>query len=101
VAATIRAAIREPAYGVAYGGDEFVIILPDFDKETAIQTSKEIQGLMALTSYLGDNGIKVNLKASYGISTFPEDAEDLPKLLAKADALMFEVKNKGKNAIGV
>ena len=101
VAATIRAAIREPAYGVAYGGDEFVIILPDFDKETAIQTSKEIQGLMALTSYLGGNGIKVNLKASYGISTFPQDAEDLPELLAKADALMFEVKNKGKNAIGV
>ena len=101
VAATIRAAIREPDYGVAYGGDEFVIILPDFDKETAIQTSKEIQGLMALTSYLGGNGIKVNLKASYGISTFPEDAEDLPKLLAKADALMFEIKNKGKNAIGV
>lgn len=101
VAATIRAAIREPAYGVAYGGDEFVIILPDFDKETAIQTSKEIQGLMAQTSYLGGNGIKVNLKASYGISTFPEDAEDLPELLAKADTLMFEVKNKGKNAIGV
>ena len=97
VAATIRAAIREPAYG----GDEFVIILPDFDKETAIQASKEIQGLMALTSYLGGTGVKVNLKASYGISTFPEDAEDLPKLLAKADALMFEVKNKGKNAIGV
>jgi diguanylate cyclase (GGDEF)-like protein len=101
VAATIRAAIREPAYGVAYGGDEFVIILPDFDKEAALQTSKEIQGLMALTSYLAGNGFKVSLKASYGISTFPEDAEDLPRLLSKADALMFEVKKKGKNAIGV
>ena len=101
VAATIRAAIREPAYGVAYGGDEFVIILPDFDKKTAIQTSKKIQDRMALTSYLNVNGVKVNLRASYGISTFPEDSEDLPKLLAKADTLMFEVKNKGKNAIGV
>jgi diguanylate cyclase (GGDEF)-like protein len=101
VAATIRAAIREPAYGVAYGGDEFVIILPDFDKKTAIQTSKKIQDLMTLTSYLNVNGVKVNLRASYGISTFPEDSEDLPELLAKADTLMFEVKNKGKNAIGV
>src|SRR3989339_347115 len=58
VAATIRAAIREPAYGVAYGGDEFVIILPGFVKETAIQKTKEIPSPMAPTSYLGGNGIK-------------------------------------------
>jgi diguanylate cyclase (GGDEF)-like protein len=101
VAATIRAAILEPAYGVAYGGDEFVIILPDCDKQMAIETSKKIQTLMAQTAYLADNGFAVELKASYGISTFPEDANDLPKLLAKADALMFEVKTKGKNAIGI
>lgn len=101
VAATIMAAIREPAYGVAYGGDEFVIILPDFDKQMAIETSKKIQALMAKTVYLEEKGFAVELKASYGISTFPEDAEDLPKLLAKADTLMFEVKSKGKNAIGI
>ncbi len=101
VATTIKTAIREPAYGVAYGGDEFVIILPGFDKPMAVETSKIIQALMAKTLYLADRGCAVRLNASYGISTFPEDAEDLPKLLAKADTLMFEVKNKGKNAIGV
>ena len=101
VAATIRAVILEPAYGVAYGGDEFVIILPDFDKQMAIETSKKIQALMAGTIYLAEKGFAVTLKASFGISTFPEDALDLPKLLAKADALMFEVKTKGKNAIGI
>lgn len=41
VAATIRAVIQEPAYGVAYGVDEFVIILPDFDKQMAIETSRK------------------------------------------------------------
>lgn len=101
VAATIRAVIQEPAYGVAYGGDEFVIILPGFDKQVAIETSKKIQTLMSQTTYLADKGYAVELKASYGISTFPEDAKDLPKLLAKADALMFDVKSKGKNAIGI
>jgi diguanylate cyclase (GGDEF)-like protein len=101
VAATIQAAIKEPAYGVAYGGDEFVIVLPDFDKQMAIQKSRKIQTLMSRTTYLSKPGHQVHLKASYGISTFPEDARDLPKLLAKADALMFDVKKKGKNAIGV
>lgn len=101
VAATLKSAIKEPAYGVAYGGDEFVIILPDFDKPMAIEKSREIQTLMSKTSYLSEKGYQVQLKASYGISTFPEDAQDLPKLLAKADALMFDVKKKGKDAIGV
>ncbi|MBU1342185.1 MAG: diguanylate cyclase [Proteobacteria bacterium] len=101
VAATLQAAISEPAYGVAYGGDEFVIILPDFDKQMALEKSREIQTLMSRTTYLSEKGYQVKLKASYGIATFPEDAEDLPKLLAKADTLMFDVKKKGKNAIGV
>ncbi len=101
VAATIQTVIKEPAYGTAYGGDEFVIVLPDFDKQMAIEKSKEIQTLMSRTTYLSDKGHQVQLKASYGISTFPEDADDLPKLLAKADTLMLDIKKKGKNAIGV
>ncbi len=101
VAGTIMSVISEPAYGVAYGGDEFVIILPGYDKSMAVEISKKIQALMTRTTYLADKGFSVSLKASYGISTFPEDAKDLPKLLAKADALMFEVKSKGKNAIGI
>jgi len=101
VAATIQGAVKDPAYGVAYGGDEFVIILPDFDKQMAVQKSHEIRVLMTRTAYLPETGHKVELKASYGISTFPEDAENLPELLAKADALMFDAKKKGKNATGI
>ncbi len=101
VAATIQMAIKQPSYGVAYGGDEFVIVLPDFGKKEAIEKSAEIQKIMAQTTYLSENGHNVQLSASYGLSTFPEDAQNLPELLAKADSRMFDIKEKGKNAIGI
>ncbi|MCP4024627.1 MAG: GGDEF domain-containing response regulator [Desulfobacteraceae bacterium] len=100
VAGTIRQVIEPPAYGVAYGGDEFVIVLPGLDKEQARGKSQKIRETMSKTRYLEGQGNKVELKASYGISTFPEDGKNLPDLLARADNLLFDVKSKGKNGIG-
>ena len=100
VSATIRESIIEPAYGVAYGGDEFVVVLPGFDKKQAMEKAEEIRSKMKGTTYLADSGHKVNLRASYGVSTFPDDAVDMAGLLAMADRAMFGIKAKGKDAVG-
>lgn len=100
VAATIRESIVEPAYGVAYGGDEFVIVLPGFDKKQAIQKAEEMRSRMKGTIYLDSRGHKVSLQASYGVSTYPDDATDITGMLAQADRAMFEIKIKGKDAVG-
>jgi diguanylate cyclase (GGDEF)-like protein len=100
VAETIRLSIAKPAYGVAYGGDEFVVVLPGFDKGQALEKAKEIQSRMLNTVYLAavENGLR--LQASFGVSTYPGDAADIRAMLAKADQAMFNVKSKGKNAVG-
>lgn len=100
VAATIRESIVGPAYGVAYGGDEFVIVLPGFDKKQAIQKAEEMRSRMKGTIYLVSRGHKVSLQASYGVSTYPDDATDITGILAQADRAMFEIKIKGKDAVG-
>lgn len=100
VSATIRESIVEPAYGVAYGGDEFVVVLPGFNKEQAMHKAEEIRYKMKGTIYLADSGHKVSLKASYGVSTYPDDAVDMAGLLAQADRAMFGIKAKGKDAVG-
>jgi diguanylate cyclase (GGDEF)-like protein len=100
VSATIQESIIEPAYGVAYGGDEFVVVLPGFNKKQAMQKAEEIRSNMKGTIYLADSGHKVNLKASYGVSTYPDDAVDVAGLLAQADRAMFGIKAKGKDAVG-
>ncbi|MGD2011689.1 MAG: PAS domain S-box protein [Desulfobacterales bacterium] len=101
VAATIQSALIEPAFGVAYGGDEFVVALPGFTKKQAAKKAREIQTRMRKTVYLTSQGFKVQLSASYGIATFPEDAADRTALLALADKAMFAIKKRGKNAIGI
>ena len=100
VAATIRESIVEPAFGVAYGGDEFVVVLPGFDKKQALQKAEEMRFRMKGTFYLATRGHKVSLQASYGVSTYPDDATDITGMLAQADRAMFEIKIKGKDAVG-
>lgn len=100
VAETIMDSISQPCYGVAYGGDEFVIVLPGFNKDQAIKTTENIRTRMKQTTYLSDEGCNVNLSASFGIATYPDDATEARALLNLADQLMFKIKETSKDAIG-
>jgi diguanylate cyclase (GGDEF)-like protein len=97
--ATILASIKKPAYGVAYGGDEFIVVLPDFNKEQAIDKAEHIRSLMRQTVYLTSRGLEVKLHASFGVATFPDDADNQTELIGLADRAMFGVKASGKNAV--
>jgi diguanylate cyclase (GGDEF)-like protein len=92
--------IVAPAFGVAYGGDEFVVVLPGFDHHQAMQKAQEIRSRMLSTRYLPALQDGVHLQASFGVSTYPDDAADIKAMLAKADKAMFQIKTKGKNAVG-
>ena len=100
VARTLGDGVSEPAFGVAYGGDEFVLVLPKTGKEGALEQIRAIRARMKETVYLEKNGIKVHLSASFGIATYPDDAEDRKGLLALADEAMFRIKSCGKDAVG-
>ncbi len=100
VAATIRDTLENPAFAVAYGGDEFVTVLPGFDKDKAVQKAEEIRERMSKTVYLSCKGHHVSLKASFGVSTCPDDAVDMTQLLTFADRAMFDIKERGKDAVG-
>jgi diguanylate cyclase (GGDEF)-like protein len=100
VAQTLMACIAEPAYGVAYGGDEFVVVLPGFDHGRALTKAQEIRSKMLATRYLPAIGDGVQLRASFGVATYPEDASDIKAILAKADNAMFRIKSEGKDAVG-
>lgn len=99
VAGTIRETLAPPAFGVAYGGDEFVAVLPGVAKGTALALAERLRAAVAEARYLTGRGLCVRVQASLGVSTFPEDAEDLSDMLALADQAMFRVKKQGKNSV--
>ena len=99
IAATIKTTLKKPAYGVAYGGDEFVLVLPGFDKQRALEMAETIRQRIKQTIYLQKAGLKVSISSSLGVSTFPFDADTLSGLLALADQAMFSVKERGKDSV--
>lgn len=100
VASTIRDSLTEPSFGVSYGGDEFVVVLPGYTKKNALHKAEEIRTLMGQTLYLANRGINIHLSASFGVAAYPEDATNITHLLSVADRAMFSIKDKGKNAVG-
>ena len=101
VATTIKSCLNAPCFGVAYGGDEFVVVLPGFDKERATAKAEQIRSQMKQTTYLSKAGHYVHLGASFGLATFPADTDNRTGLLALADKAMFRIKQTGKDSIGI
>ena len=101
VAVLLRQCVTAPAFGVSYGGDEFVVVLPRTSKQQARLKAEEMRERLCQTCFLANRGLEVYIQASFGIATYPEDASDRTGLLALADNAMFDIKRRGKNAVGV
>jgi len=101
VAQTIDSQLTDSDFLVRYGGDEFVVVLPDQDKAEALETVQNIHAALNQAVFLEEDGHHVKVSASFGIANYPEDAQDLTGLLLSADISMYRSKDRGKNAITV
>jgi diguanylate cyclase (GGDEF)-like protein len=91
VARRLTAAVRNSDSVCRYGGDEFLVLLPDVaTAEDAVLIANEILGI--LTAPATVTGHAVTLRASVGVSLFPDDADDTGTLIGRADAAMYHVK---------
>jgi diguanylate cyclase (GGDEF)-like protein/PAS domain S-box-containing protein len=100
VARRLADAVRKSDTVARMGGDEFCAILTEVDGPDG---ARAVAGRMlaALEAPFALGGGEVQVTASIGLALFPDDAEDPGVLLQRADAAMYEVKESGKNAIGM
>ncbi len=83
-----------------YGGEEFVVILPETDIVAAHLKLESLRELVASTPIeVATSGKKVQVTISAGLASFPQDGEDAAELFALADARMFQAKGDGRNRI--
>lgn len=97
VAEVIRSTVRSIDIPIRYGGDEFVIILPETTKEQAGLVAERILNNIRNQTFLKDAGLALKLTASIGYANFPEDAKNKEELVVKADNAMYKVKNTSRN----
>jgi diguanylate cyclase (GGDEF)-like protein len=84
---------------VRYGGDEFVVILPNQDTDAALAKVERMKERISATSFLPGDGIGLRVTASFGVATFPDDASSKVQLLAQADQSLFRSKTLGRNRV--
>ncbi len=82
-----------------YGGDEFMLILPDSNKESALKVMDRLRTNVQDITIKVLKDAEVKITASFGISFFPEDGSSLEDLLVAADERLYKAKRLGKNQI--
>src|SRR5262250_1906763 len=97
----IKSQLRLIDYAFRYGGDEFVILLPQTDKHSALVVAKRIQDMMRKTIFLSEDGLNLNVRCSMGLATYPEDAKSSLEIIRQADEMMYMVKNSTRDNIAV
>lgn len=101
VGAILALAVRESDVLARYGGDEFVVVLPETPVAGALVIGERIRRSIEEHAFLRDEGLDARISASLGIATYPDHALTPEGLIQKADQAMYRVKERNKNGIEV
>jgi diguanylate cyclase (GGDEF)-like protein len=101
MAGVILGSVRDTDALARYGGDEFVIVLPDTGKDLAGVVAERIREKISQYSFTGGRRLKLSLTASFGLATFPIHASSPQQLIACADTAMYEAKAANKNCVRI
>ncbi|HEY1766338.1 MAG TPA: sensor domain-containing diguanylate cyclase [Terracidiphilus sp.] len=90
---------RERDLCFRYGGDEFVLLMPDTDAEAALVQASMLLSALMEKRFEMKNGLKLNVSASIGVASTPHDGSTLHAIIGAADARMYAVKSNGRGQV--
>ena len=97
----IKSNLRLIDYAFRYGGDEFVVILPQTTKENALVVLRRLKELLNSKVFFQDENLNIKVTASFGIAGFPADGRTHREILRKADEAMYLVKKTTRDNIAI
>ncbi len=99
IGATIKAHVRTSDVVSRYGGDEFVVLMPDTPPDHADRVARRVvAGILQRRPEMSD-GTQGNVGGSAGLAVYPQDGRTSAQLLQAADAAMYAAKRTGGRQI--
>jgi diguanylate cyclase (GGDEF)-like protein len=99
IAAVLRRAFRTTDVVSRYGGEEFVVAMPDTDVAAAAHKLERVRQSIESTPTQTSGGKTVSVTISAGVAGFPNDGTREEDLLAVADGRLFAAKDAGRNRV--
>ncbi len=95
LAGRMRLTTRDQDTVARFGGDEFIVLLPNTDARGAVRVAEKLLHAISQPVFVGSHELGVT--PSIGIAVYPEDGQDADSLSQHADVAMYRAKSRGRN----
>lgn len=83
-----------------YGGEEFLLVLPQMAEDNAIERAEQLRSAIAAAPVLY-GATPITVTASFGVAAFPLNGRTSDELIAAADSALYAAKASGRNRVNV
>lgn len=97
----LKNSLREVDTVARFGGEEFVVMLPDTDKRGALAVAEKLRHLVQEHRFVGEKKTLQAITISVGVACYPHDADEMDDLIDHADIVLYEAKDGGRNRVVV
>jgi len=100
VASRLRGAIRRHDLLVRYGGEEFLVVLPDADLHRAREVGERMRQTLQNSAVRAEGDREIEVRISVGVTQHTDD-DDSSTLIRRADTALYAAKGRGRNRVEV
>ncbi|WP_332673516.1 sensor domain-containing diguanylate cyclase [Aromatoleum sp.] len=99
VAKKVAAGLREIDVFCRWGGEEFLVVLPETTLDNAAIWAERTRALIAAEPVIGPGDERIEVTASFGLATLQRSAPEADDLITRADHALYRAKQNGRNLV--
>lgn len=97
----LKKSVRNEDIACRFGGEEFILIMPEMDMEVTISRANELLEATRKLEVMHDGQILPQITTSIGIAMFPLHSTDASKLITSSDNALYAAKNSGRDRYAI